>query len=423
MQVEGYKNRILDRKIQLYLQLFGAVCIEGPKWCGKTWSSKMNANSQYLIADPSGNFQNKKLAELDPSFVLKGDYPRLIDEWQEVPSIWDAVRFEVDAVNEKGLFILTGSSTPNHKGILHSGAGRIARLKMRPMSLYESMESKGTVSLHRLFQEKVETSFSNEMKINDIVRLIVRGGWPAAINEQLNTPMIAKEYINAIIDSDAQKIGAGNKDKAKLRLLLKSLARNEATTVSNNTLRKDISFVEGDVIDKDTISSYLEDFKRLFLIDNLEPYAPHIRSSLRVKQQEKRRFVDPSLACAILNVTSDMLIQDLKTLGFLFESLCERDLLIYTEANDGKVTHYQDYDNDEIDAIVEMPNGQWGAFEIKLGANQIDEAAQHLVEMNKKFIAKKMETPTIMGVICGLANAFYKRPDGVYVIPITTLKD
>lgn len=423
MKIEGYKNRILDRKIKLYLENFGAVCIEGPKWCGKTWSSRMNVNSQYLMADPQGNFQNKKLAELDPSFVLKGEYPRLIDEWQEVPVIWDAIRFEVDSINEKGLFILTGSSTPNYKGVLHSGAGRIGRIKMRPMSLYETSESSGEVSLLDLFTRKCKSCMAKDITIQDIAKMIIRGGWPAANNQSLNSPIIALEYINAIIENDTQRVGNRSKDKNKLKLLLKSLARYEATTVSNNTIRKDISLFDEDSIDKDTISSYLEDFKNLFLIDNLQPFSPNVRSSLRVKQQEKRRFVDPSLACAVLNLTSDQLIFDLKTLGFLFESLCERDLLIYADANQGKVYHYQDYDNDQIDAIIEMPNGEWGAFEIKLGANQIDAAAKNLLNIKAKFVAKGLPTPTIMGVICGLSNAFYERADGIYVIPITVLKD
>ena len=365
------------------------------------------------------------MAQLAPDAVLEGENPRLIDEWKEVPPIWDAVRHKVDQTGEKGQFILTGSSTPNHKGQLHSGAGRIAKIRMHPMSLYESGDSSGKVSLEELCNNNLKVAMTGDVKLTDIINLIVRGGWPGNIDTPVKTAgIVAEEYLKAIIDDDVHRLDGIKRNKEKMNLLLRSLARNESTTASKSVLKKDIKAVDSADIDDDTISDYLDIFQRLFLIDNQPPFATKIRSSVRVKQAEKRHFADPSLACALLKATPEKLINDLETLGFLFESLCERDLKIYAESFGAKLYHYQDYKNREIDAVIEMADGRWAAFEIKLGANQIDAAAANLIKIRNEIAAEEDGIPpSVLCVLCGLSNAAYKREDGVYVVPITALRD
>ena len=425
MEKKGYRPRIIDNKIEEYLGVFGALCIEGPKWCGKTWTSSFHSRSEIYLGDPAGNFQNRNLAELSPDLVLQGETPRLIDEWQEVPPLWDAVRFHVDQSSEKGLFILTGSSTPNHKGILHSGAGRIARIRMRPMSLYESGDSSGMVSLGDLCADRMESVMTGEVRLTDLIGYILRGGWPASLGLSIKeASLLPQQYLDAIVDDDVYRIDGVKRDTTKIRLLLRSLARNESTTATNRSLKNDVKEKDDEDIDVDTIASYLDIFSRLFLIENQQPFSSKIRSSVRVKQAEKRHFADPSLAAALLGATEEKLLGDLNTLGFLFEALCERDLRIYTDAFVGQLYHYQDYQNREVDAVIQLPGGEWCAFEIKLGANQIDEAAAVLVKL-KNDIAKEPGgiPPKVLCVVCGMSNAAYKRADGVYVVPITALRE
>jgi len=419
-----YKPRIIDKKIKEYLSVFGAVCVEGPKWCGKTWSSSYHSKSEIMIGDPDGNFQNRRLAEMSPSLVLEGETPRLIDEWQEVPPLWDAVRHKVDQKSEKGQFILTGSATPNHKGIMHSGAGRIAKLRMRPMSLYESGNSSGKVSLEDLCKGNLTPAMTGEVDLRKITEFIYRGGWPGNTDIPIDKAgLLPNEYLKAVIDDDVYRIDGIKRDVSKMNLLLKSLARNESTTVTNKTLKADVKAIDDEDIDSDTISVYLDIFTRLFLLDNQPPFASNIRSSVRLKQAEKRHFADPSLACALLKATPDRLINDLETLGFLFEALCERDLRIYADSFDAKLYHYQDYNNREIDAVIELSDGRWSAFEIKLGANQIDKAAESLLNLKKSIEEEGGIAPSVLCVLCGLSNAAYIRDDGVFVVPITALKD
>ncbi len=424
MNNQEYLPRIIDKVVEGHLDLFGAVCIEGAKWCGKTWTATAHSNSSVYLGDPSGNFQNKSLAEIDPKLVLEGDAPRLIDEWQEVPELWDAVRFEVDRKGKKGQFILTGSATPAQKGILHSGAGRISTLRMRPMSLYESKDSSGQVSFEDICRGKFENTVTGDVSFSRIIDLIIRGGWPGSlgINPSEYTT-IAREYLNAIVNHDIYRLEGVNRNTRKINLLLKSLARNESTTVSMNTLRKDILENEEEVLDNDTIATYLTLFERMFLIENQKAFSSNIRSSVRIKQADKRHFVDPSLACALLNATQEMLINDLNTLGFMFEAMCTRDLRIYADSFNANLYHYQDYDNDEIDAVVELENGDWVGIEIKLGGNQIDEAAQTLLEISNKIKGDGGKPPKVLCVVCAVCNAAYLRDDGIYVLPITALKN
>lgn len=424
MEREDYRPRVIDNIIDSYLEAFGAVCVEGPKWCGKTWTSSYHCKSEIMLGNPDGNFQNRQLAQMSPSLVLEGETPRLIDEWQEVPQLWDAVRYKVDQSGNKGQFILTGSATPNHKGILHSGAGRIAKLRMRPMSLFESGNSSGDISLKDICEGRIEPKISGEVDLRKLIDFIIRGGWPA--NQETTLKQAAYlpiQYIQAVLDDDVYRIDNVKRDKHKMELLLRSLARNEATTVTNKKLKNDIKEIDNEDIDVETVAAYLDVFQRLFLTDNQKPFEAKLRSSIRIKQAEKRHLSDPSLAAALLNATPEMLLNDLNTLGFLFEALCERDLKIYAESFDAELYHYQDYNNNEMDAVIAMPDGKWCGFEIKLGANQIDMAAENLIKIKNEIKANGGIAPDSLCVICGLSNAAYQRPDGVFVVPITALRN
>ena len=423
-----YKPRIIDATVERYLKLFGAVCIEGPKWCGKTWTSSYHCKSDFMIGDPENNFQNRRLAELSPDLVLAGETPRLLDEWQEVPSIWDAVRYKVDERGEKGQFILTGSSTPKTKGIMHSGTGRIGKIRMRTMSLYESGDSSGLVSLKDLCNGEINQSMTGEVSLQKLAYLIVRGGWPGNIGASAeDASVLPQSYIDSVLNDDSKRLDGVKYDRHKMHLLLRSLARNESTTATMAKLISDIkagnTMAEDDSVNRDTVPIYIDAFTRLFLMDNLLPFSANLRSPIRVKQAEKRHFCDPALACALLKATPERLVGDLETFGFMFESLVERDLKIYAESFGASVYHYQGYNNKEIDAVVELDDGRWCAFEIKLGANQIDKAAANLISISRSIEAAGGVSPSVLCVICGLSNAAYKRPDGVFVVPITALKN
>ena len=422
---EQYKKRIIDQTIETYLKISGAICIEGPKWCGKTWTSAFHSKSEFLVGDPYNAFSNRQLAELNPSLVLQGETPRLIDEWQEVPSLWDATRAEVDSRNKKGQIILTGSSTPKTKGILHSGAGRITRLRMNTMSLFESGDSTGAISLQDLCNGNLQDQMVEEASLSQLAYLIVRGGWPANIGSDiLAAHLMPKSYMTSVISTDLNKLDDGVEYSAhKAELLLRSLARNECTCVSDLSLLNDIRETENESLGRNTVTKYLESLNRLFLFNNQKPFSPNFRSSLRVKQMEKRHFSDPAMACALLNLTSTKLLQDLNTFGFLFESLVERDLDIYSQSFGGKLFHYQDYKNNEMDAVIELEDGEWCAFEIKLGAKRIEEGAKNLIKVSSEIAKSGGKPPKIQCVICGLSNAAYRRADGVYVVPITALKN
>ena len=424
MNKEKYIPRIIDAAVERYLATMGAVCIEGPKWCGKTWTSSYHSNSEFLVGNPDNNFQNRALAEMSPALVLEGETPRLIDEWQEVPPLWDAVRYTVDQRGKKGQFIMTGSATPKRKGVLHSGAGRIGKLRMRPMSLYESGDSSGKVSLHELCEGRLTPAITGEVDLRTLARLTVRGGWPGNLDiDDADISLLPGEYLDAVIDDDVNRADETRRDSRKVRLLLRSLARNESTTATNRTLKNDIKEIDDEDIDVETVATYLDIFNRLFLTDNQQPYSTKLRSSVRVKQAEKRHFCDPSLACALLKVTPERLIGDLATFGFLFEALCERDLKIYAESFGATLYHYQDYAGNEIDAIIELPDGSWCGIEIKLGANKIEEAAKNLIHIRDEIVKDEGKAPSALIVLCGLSNAAYQRPDGVYVVPLTALKN
>lgn len=425
MKNDRYRSRLVDEKINNYLKAFGAICIEGPKWCGKTWTSEHHAESEIKLQDPANNYQNRSLAEMSPLMILKGDSPRLIDEWQDVPPLWDAVRSEVDRTGQKGQFILTGSSTPNRKDIKHSGAGRIARIHMLPMSLYEAGYSDGKISLKDICYGRADDVMTGEVDLKDLIDFILRGGWPDNIDIPLSAAsLVPKQYVEAIITDDSARIDGIQRDTLKMRRLLKSLARNESTTATNRTLIRDIKDQDGDEIMPKTVTEYLNVFDRLYLLNDQPAYSSSMRSSVRIKQQAKHHFCDPSIAASLMNCTPDNLMNDLNTLGFLFEGLVERDLGIYAETLDGKLYHYQDYKGREIDAVIELPDGNWCGFEIKLGAGEIDVGASNLLKISSEFEEDpKSKKPQALCVVCGMSNAAYRRPDGVYVVPITSLKN
>ena len=421
MEVKNYMPRIADEKIERYLKLFGAVAIEGPKYCGKTWAGRYHSNSEVLLYKTSNNVE---LAKISPAVILEGEKPKLIDEWQEATNLWDEIRIDVDKTGLKGQYILTGSSTPKREGISHSGAGRFGKIHLRTMSLYESGDSTGDISLKDLCHDSFTPKATGEVDLKKLAKLIIRGGWPGNLGYSAKEASEAiDEYIKLIIDDDLTRLDGIKRDKHKVRLLLKSLARCESTTVSNMTIKKDISEMDNEDIDVDTLASYLNALDKLYLLDNDEPYSLKTRSSIRVKQAEKRHFADPSIACSLLNIKEEeKLIGDLETFGFLFEAMVERDIKIYADSFNAKCYHYQDYQNREIDLVLELDNGEWCAFEVKLGANKIEEATQNLLSIKKDIEASNGKAPSVLCVVCGLSNAAYKRPDGVYVVPLTALK-
>ena len=425
MHIEGYRDRVVDGQILAYLRIFGAVCVEGPKWCGKTWACRHQAKSEFLVGDPAGNFQNRRLAQIDISSAFAGEAPHLIDEWQEVPELWDATRAYVDASPEKGRFLLTGSSTPNRKGVMHSGTGRIASIRMQPMTLWESGFSGGSVSLRELCADApIRAAHTRNPELREIAEWIVRGGWPGALGLSASDAVhVPREYIAQLEENDIHRIDDTRRDVHKVDLLLRSLARNESTTASIATLCADISGTDGEMVDPDTASAYLNALRRLFVIENQKPFHANARSSVRVKQTEKRHFCDPSLACALLRLTPDRLIGDLNFMGFLFEALVERDLRVYAASFGAQLMHYQDYSNRELDAVIEMENGDWAAVEVKLGAAQEDAAAENLLAI-RDAIAKepKGRPPKSLIVVLGRSAAAYTRPDGVHVVPISELR-
>ncbi len=381
-----------------------------------------NKNQKYLRLK-SRNISDWNI-KISPNIILEGEKPKLIDEWQVATNLWDEIRIDVDKSGLKGQYILTGSSTPNRKNILHSGAGRFGKIHLRPMSLYESGDSSGLVSLKDICYGKKVSVATGDVDLRKLANLIIRGGFPGNINyDSIQSKKVVNEYINLIVEHDLYKLDGINRDKHKVKLLLKSLARNESTTASNVTLLNDIKEIDNEDLDKDTLANYLDALDRLFLFDNDEPFSTNVRSSIRVKQCKKRHFADVSITSALLNLTEEKLIGDLETFGFLFEALVERDLKVYADSFDAKCYHYQDYSNKEIDSIIELTDDNYCCFEIKLGANQIESAAKKLIEFKNSILKDGKKAPSILCVICGLSNAAYQRPDGVYVVPITALKN
>ena len=416
-----YLKRLIDKNIKEYLSVFGAISVEGPKWCGKTWTSSKHAKSIKYLDDE----ETKAQAELDLDLILNGETPELIDEWHLIPQVWDKVRRKCDEDSRKGKYILTCSTQLNYekqKKIFHSGAGRIGKIKMYTMSLYESLDSTGEASIQDMFDGRQKNCIVSKKSIEDIANLIIRGGWPSNLQTKKESfGLIPKSYIESILDKDMND--DKKRDKIKMRMLIQSLARNESSIVSNNTLLNDI---EENTKDKNliesrvTLADYLDTLDRLNLLTNQEAYSENYRSPERLGKSPKRHLTDPSLATAALNLNVDKLLKDLKTFGFLFESLVERDLKIYIEYLGGHLYHFRDNISGlEVDSILEFENGEYAAVEIKLGYKAIDEAKANL----ERFYESMTKKPKFMCVITSNFGAVAKDSEtGIYVLPITSLK-
>ena len=423
MQIKDYYPRIIDKVLELQLQASGAVLIEGAKWTGKTYTGRAAANSVLYMQNTDEARANMKLAETKPSLLLRGETPRLLDEWQEAPVLWDAVRFEVDQRGEPGQFILTGSAVPRDGETMHTGTGRIARVLMRPMSLYESRESSGEVSLKALFDGAEDIEGFNQITIERMAFILCRGGWPAAVKQQnekvaLLTP---RNYVDQIIEQDIQRVDGTEKNPERVRQVLRSLARNISTLANIQTIKKDIEANDSLVSDK-TIANYINALHRIFVLEDLPAWQPSLRSKTAIRTSSKRQFVDPSLAIAALRANPDSILKDFNTFGFLFESLCVRDMRVYAYANDGDILHYRDKSGLESDMIVRLRDGRWAPVEVKLGSREIEEAAKHLLELKAKVDTAKVGEPCFLMILTGGQYA-YRRPDGVFIVPVGCLKD
>ena len=423
MELNAYLSRICDSELESALQSSGAVLIEGPKWCGKTSTASKAANSMIYLQDPDNARSYLAMADTKPSLLRKGATPRLIDEWQVAPVLWDAVRFHIDQKAERGQFILTGSAVPPENATAHTGTGRISRIRMRPMSLFESRESNGQISLRRLFEGKQEdTGAISGLTIEQIAYVICRGGWPASIDPGGGAALrMAADYVEAIINQDVSRVDGVEKNPERVRLLLRSLARNLSTAASYQTIKQDMEANDIGLSDK-TISSYMNALRRIFVIEDLPAWSPSIRSKTAIRTSEKRHFADPSIATAVLRTNPDGILTDFEYFGFLFESLCTRDIRIYAQSNDGDTFHYRDKTGLESDLIVRLRDGRWAAIEVKLGNRQIEEAAGNLLALKKRIDEQKMGEPSFLMVITGGSNA-YLRKDGVWVVPVGCLRD
>lgn len=422
--MKNYLPRITDKLLDERLKAKGAILIEGPKLCGKTTSAKEFAKSFIAMDEPDKTKQYKQMAELNPSALLEGETPRLVDEWQLAPNLWNAVRYEVDKRDDFGQFILTGSAVPaEFDASMHSGTGRISRLYMRTMSLYESKDSDGAVSLSDLFDDK-EISCANHKTLDDIAFLICRGGWPISIKLEGKASLFqAIDYFDSVVKNDISRVDSVKRDVEKAKSLLRSYARHVGSQAPLETIRKDMLANQADTFDQVTLYSYIDALKKIFVIEDAPAWNPNIRSKTAIRSTDTRYFIDPSIATAALGIGPKDLIQDLNTMGLLFENLAVRDLRIYSELLDGSVYHYRDKSGLECDAVIHLRNGSYGLVEIKLGGDKlIEEGAETLKTLSDLIDTNSMKKPSFMMVLCAQAPFAYKRNDGVYVVPITSLR-
>lgn len=420
-----YKKRIADDLLERKLKGKGAVLIQGPKWCGKTTTAEQISGSILYMANPADKEQNVSLADLNPNLLLIGATPRLIDEWQIAPKLWDAIRFEVDHRKEEGQFILTGSAVPaNMEEVTHTGTGRFAWLTMRPMTLYESGESNGTISLLELFNSTSKLSGINELSLEDIAYLCCRGGWPRSIFMDKDIALEqAYDYYDAVVHSDISRVDNVNRNPERAKNLMRSYARNIGTQASNETLKNDMINNDSFSLDTDTVLSYVNALKKIFVIEESPAWNPNLRSKTAIRTSETRYFVDPSIAVAALGIGPNDLINDLNTFGLIFETLCIRDLRVYAESINGSIYHYRDASDLECDAVIHLRNGLYGLIEIKLGGDKlIHEGAENLIKLRNKIDTEKMKKPSFLMVLTAVGKYAYQREDGVYVIPIGCLK-
>ena len=419
--MKKYYPRIADKILKEELEAFGAVLINGPKWCGKTTTAKQVAKSVINMQDPSNKANYQKTVKIEPLILLQGDKPRLIDEWQEAPELWDAIRYDIDEKQQEGLYILTGSTKIDDIKISHSGVGRISKIMMRTLSLYESNDSNGSVSLQDLFNGNAFKMAKSDLSVRDISEIIVRGGWPNSIGKDLKVAsrQIAG-YIDSIVKSEINTVDGVERNEAKTRAVLKSLARHTASQASDNKIISDVE-VNHFSIHRNTLSDYLKILRDLYVIEDLPAWSPKLRSKTTIRTSNTRHFSDPAFAASLLDASPEDLFRDIETFGLLFESLVVRDLRIYTDYIGGYVYHYRDKNGLEADAIIHLNDGRWAAIEVKLGSHEIDNAAKNLIKLSNQVDSSNSKGPAFLMVITGTEFG-YRRDDGVYVVPIGCLK-
>ena len=426
--MEGYRQRIMDGLLTKKLQTKGAVLIEGPKWCGKTTTAEEVAASKVLLAKTDVKEQFTRLLEIDSDAVLSGEAPMLIDEWQTVPKLWDAVRYTIDHRRKMGQFILTGSAVPDKQAEqerVHSGTGRFAWLTMRPMTLFESGESNGSISLKELFNAPKKILGKNALGLKDIAFLICRGGWPMAVELPEEAALEqAFDYYDAVTKEDISKVDGVKRASERVQRLMRAYARHQGAQVSIATLRDDLMNNDTTTLDENTINSYIEALRKIFVIEDMPAWNPNLRSKTAIRTADTRYFVDPSIATAALGMGPTDLVNDLNTMGFFFETLCVRDLRVFAESLNGKVYHYRDKSGLECDAVVHLRNGQYGLIEIKLGGQSlISEGAKILNYLATQIDTSKMNTPSFKMILTATGEYAYRRAeDGIYVVPIGCLK-
>lgn len=419
--MKKYMPRVVDKEIEEVLEVMGAVLIEGCKWCGKSTTGSYHSKSVVEFQNPDKKQEFDEIKNTKPSLFLIGEKPRMFDEWQMYPVVWDSVRTDVDHSGLKGQYILTGSAKPKEGETMHTGTGRISRIHMRPMSLYEAGESTGEVSFKDIFEGKDITGVS-KLSLEDLASIIVRGGWPAAIEIKSDAKYrVAIEYVKSLIHEEVNGIDGKERNPEKMRNVLRALARNISTPVSNSTIVEDVKKSFNDEVSRPTLNDYINTLEKLFVIENIGATNLNFRSKYAIRTKPKKEFVDPSIATAVLGIKKEDLLNDLKTFGFLFEALCIRDLKIYIQSLGGEISFYRDENDNEIDAIIRTSSGVWGAVEIKLGAGYIDKAAQNLLKFKENVDTKLCGEPLFLMVLTG-TNYSYKREDGVYVVSIGTLK-
>ncbi len=424
--MKKYRSRIADGILKRKLEGKGAVLIEGPKWCGKTTTAEQIAASVLYMDDPEKKEQNITMSELNPKRLLSGPAPRLIDEWQLAPKLWDTVRFEVDHRGEPGQFILTGSAVPaDTKEIAHSGTGRFTWLTMRPMSLFESGDSTGDVSLKALFDGNAKIDGCSSLSFDRLAFLVCRGGWPQAVDMRDEIALDqAADYCDAVIRSDINRVDNIQKNPERIRRLMRSYARNQGAQVPNTVLAQDIAAGDETSMSEETVASYINALRKIFVVEDMPAWNPNLRSKTAIRSSDTRYYIDPSIAAASLGIGPDDLMNDLKTFGFLFETLCVRDLRVFADALNGGVYHYRDKDGHECDAVIHLRNGRYGLIEIKLGGDRlIEEGAASLKAMEERIDTDRMNSPSFLMVLTGTGDFAYRRRDGVYVVPIGCLKN
>lgn len=425
-----YKPRVVDAVLEKKIKSSGAVLVEGPKWCGKTTTAEQHAKSINYVSDPVNLNKNMILAEMNINALLEGEKPKLLDEWQIIPQLWDAVRFAVDHSKGIGQFIMTGSAVPldhdKQSKIHHTGTGRITSLRMRPMSLWESGNSNGGVSLSALFQKPCSPIYSEaSAQLEDIAFLICRGGWPIATTLEPEYALeTAFSYFKAVADTDISRVDGVSRSSSRTRRLMRSLARHQGTQVTIAGIKADMISNDTETLDVDTVSSYIEALKKIFVVEDMEAWNPNLRSKAAIRTSDTRYYVDPSIATAALGVGPADLVEDLNTMGLFFETMAVRDLRVYAQTLDGDVFHYRDSNGLECDAVIHLRNGQYGLVEIKLGGQKlIEEGVGTLTKFESSIDTDKMKAPAFKMILTAVGNLAYRREDGIYVVPISCLKD